>query len=226
MSSLKEDLERVEMTAHISSKHVGLTIALIGVLITFCAAMVTSEQNELTRTMTEQTQAHSDYSGASTKFRGVMIELEKLRHESSLGSTEAGPLPELKRFLRLSLDYSREREFAKTWVDMYQPAVEAHFNAAEGYHNAQLVAEIGLVVASLAIMLSSRAAWGVWAAFQPWIVKVEQFGLLTHAAMTESVSLCTRMRADRVSGTGIGDSRPPTARGACFSASIKVLHPE
>src|SRR6516165_12492124 len=108
MSSLKEDLERVEMTAHISSKHVGLTIALIGVLIAFCAAMVTSEQNELTRTMTEQTQAHSDYSGASTKFRGVMIELEKLRHESSIGSTEAGPLPELKRFLRLSLDYSGE----------------------------------------------------------------------------------------------------------------------
>ena len=159
MSSLKEELERAEMTAHISSKQLGLTIALIGVLIAFCAAMVSSEQNELTRTMTEQTQAHSDYSGASTKFRSVMIELEKLHSQSSPGSTEGGPLPELERFLRLSLDYSRERDFAKTWVDMYQPAVEAHFDAAQGYHNAQLVAEIGLVVASLAVMLSSRRAW-------------------------------------------------------------------
>ena len=159
MSSLEEKLERAEKVAQISSKHVGLTIALIGVLIAICAARVISEQNELTRTMTEQIQAHSDYSGASGKFRSVMIELEKLRYESSPESTEAGPPPELERFLRLSLDYSQERDFAKRWDDTYQPAVEAHFDAAEGYHNAQLVAEIGLVVASLAVLLSSRRAW-------------------------------------------------------------------
>jgi hypothetical protein len=159
MSSLEEKLERAESAAHISSKHIGVTIALIGVLIAFCAAMVSSEQNELTRTMTEQTQANSDFSGASTKFRMVMNELEKLRNQSSLGSTGAGLLPELKRFLRLSLDYSRERDLAKTWVDTYQPAIEAHFDAAEGYDNAQLVAEIALVVASLAILLSNRSAW-------------------------------------------------------------------
>jgi uncharacterized protein DUF4337 len=159
MSSLREKLERAEITAHISSKHVGLTIALIGVLIAFCAAMVSSEQNELTRTMTEQTQANSDYSGASTKFRIVMVELEKLRNESPLGGRDAGTLPELKRFLRLSLDYSRERDFAKAWVDTYQPAVKAHFDAAQGHDNAQLFAEIGIVVASLAILLSNRLAW-------------------------------------------------------------------
>ena len=158
MSSFQEKLERTEHIA-VSSKHIGLTIALIGVLIAFCAAMVGSEQNQLTRTMTEQTQANSDYTGASTKFRIVMVELEKLRHESSLRSTEAGPPLELKRFLRLSLDYSRERDFAKTWADTYQPAVEAHFDAAQGYDNAQLFAEIGIVVASLAILLSNRTAW-------------------------------------------------------------------
>jgi hypothetical protein len=159
MSSLQEKLERAESAAHVSSKHIGVTIALIGVLIAFCAAMVSSEQNELTRTMTEQTQANSDFSGASTKFRMVMNELEKLRDQSSLRSTVAGPLLELKRFLRLSLDYSRERDFSKTWVETYQPAIEAHFDAAAGYENAQLVAEIALVVASLAILLSNRSAW-------------------------------------------------------------------
>jgi hypothetical protein len=159
MSSLQEKLEQAESAGQVRSKHIGVTIALIGVLIAFCAAMVSSEQTELTRTMTEQTQANSDFSGASTKFRLVMNELEKLRDQSSLGSTGAGPLPELRRFLRLSLDYSRERDFAKTWVDRYQPAIEAHFVAAEGYDNAQLVAEIALVVASLAVLLSNRPAW-------------------------------------------------------------------
>lgn len=159
MSSLQEKLERAESAVHVSNKHIGVTIALIGVLIAFCAAMVSSEQNELTRTMTEQTQANSDFSGASTKFRMVMNELEKLRSQSSLGSAGAGLLPEVKRFLRLSLDYSRERDFAKTWVDTYQPAIEAHFDAAQGYDNAQLFAEIGIVVASLAILLSNRSAW-------------------------------------------------------------------
>jgi Domain of unknown function (DUF4337) len=159
MSSVGEKLERAKSIA-VSSKHIGLTIALIGVLIAFCAAMVGSEQNRLTRTMTEQTQAHSDYSGASTKFRVVMDDLEKLRIQSSPESmTAAAQLQELKRFLRLHLDYSRERDSAKRWADTYQPAIEAHFDAAEGYDNAQLFAEIGIVVASLAVLLSNRTAW-------------------------------------------------------------------
>jgi len=159
VSSFQEKLERAETTAHVSTKHVGLTIALIGVLIALCASMAGSEHNELTRTMTEQTQANSDYSGSSTKFRMVMVELEKLRHEASLGSLDAGFVPELKRLLRLHLDYSRERDFAKDCVDSFQPAVEAHFDATQGYDHAQLFAEIGIVVASLAVLLSNRTAW-------------------------------------------------------------------
>lgn len=159
MSSLQEKLERAEINAHVCTKHVGLTIALIGVLIALCASMAGSEHNELTRTMTEQTQANSDYSGSSTKFRMVMVELEKLRHEASLGKLDAGFVPELKRLLRLYLDYSNERDFAKHWVDSYQPAVEAHFDATRGYDYAQLFAEIGIVIASLAVLLSNRTAW-------------------------------------------------------------------
>jgi len=157
MSSLQEKLERAESAVHISSKRIGVTIALIGALIAFCAAMVTSEQNKLTRTMTEQTQANSDFTAASTKFRSVMNELGNLHIQSSPESTAAAP--ELRRFFRLSLDYRRERDFAKTWVDTYQPAIDAHFDAADGYENAQLFAEIALVVASLAILLSNRSAW-------------------------------------------------------------------
>jgi hypothetical protein len=174
MSEAHEDLERAEHAAHggghghSGNKLIGLTMALIGVLIAFCAAMVGSERNELTRTMIEQTQAHSDYTGASTKFRLVMMELEKERLSPavSAGSDSANPETQLahsvlERFIRLYSDYSKERSFTKAWSDSFQPAIKAHFDAAEGYEHAQLIAEIGIVVASLAVLLSNKPAWYV-----------------------------------------------------------------
>ena len=176
-----EALERAEHTSHSGKSHtgdqhssgrlIGLTMGLIAVLIAFCAAMVGSERNELIRTMIEQTQAHSDYSAASTKFRLIMIEAEKQR--GALGGdtevastpapqTEPAPAtvtPFLRRLLRLYQDYASERMLSKTWSDEYQPLVDAHFEAAEGYERAQLVAEIGIVLASLAVLLTSRTAW-------------------------------------------------------------------
>src|SRR5438270_8606721 len=85
MGGAHEKLERAEHASHGDGHHggsnklFGVTMALIGVLIAFCAAMVGSERNELTRAMIEQTQAHSDYTSASTKFRLIMLELEKQR---------------------------------------------------------------------------------------------------------------------------------------------------
>lgn len=45
------------------------------------------------------------------------------------------------------------------WADSYQPLIDAHFAAAEGFERAQLIAEIGIVLASLAVLQSSRPAW-------------------------------------------------------------------
>ena len=178
--SAHQTLEHAEHTAHASGGHdhapagggghaakqgklIGLTMALIGVLIAFCAAMVGSERNELTRTMIEQTQAHSDYSSASTKFRLIMLELEKQRGAQSAGptlavSTDANSTV-LRRFLRLYSDYAKERSFSKEWADSYSPLVQAHFEGAEGYEHGQLIAEIGIVLASLGVLLGSRPAW-------------------------------------------------------------------
>jgi hypothetical protein len=171
MSGAHEQLERAEHAAHSGShgeghnhpgKLIGLTMALIGVLIAFCAAMVGSERNELTRTMIEQTQAHADYTSASTKFRLVMIELEKQRVSPAVtaaaGANEAARSV-LERLLRLYTDYTKERSYSKAWADSFKPIIDAHFDAAEGYEHAQLIAEIGIVVASLAVLLASRPAW-------------------------------------------------------------------
>jgi hypothetical protein len=48
---------------------------------------------------------------------------------------------------------------AKEDADAYDLAIEAHHSAAEGYELAQLCAEVGVVVASIALLLSSRAVW-------------------------------------------------------------------
>ncbi len=177
--SAHQTLEHAEHTAHaagggehghepsggkvrVSGKLIGLTMALIGVLIAFCAALVGAERNELTRTMIEQTQAHSDYSSASTKFRLIMLELEKQRGllvANPALAAEGADQTVLRRFLRLYGDYAQERALSKGWSDSYSPLVQAHFEGAEGYEHGQLIAEIGIVLASLGVLLGSRSAW-------------------------------------------------------------------
>ena len=166
MSGAHEKLEHAEHASHAGghgkghARLFGVTMALMGVLIAFSSALVGSERNELTRTMIEQTQAHADWTAASTKFRLIMIELEKQRARVL---TQQPTAPEsgspVARFIELAGDYGNERKISKAWSDSYIPIVEAHFGAAEGYEHAQLIAEIGIVLASLGVLLSSRPAW-------------------------------------------------------------------
>ena len=118
MSEAMEALERAEHASHAAhggdhgkapAKLIGLTMALIGVLIAFCAAMVGGERNELTRTMIEQTQANSDASSASIKFRLIMLELEKQRGTTAAATGAASSV--LPRFIALYGDYAKERKF-------------------------------------------------------------------------------------------------------------------
>jgi hypothetical protein len=165
MSGAHQKLEHAEHAAHHGNhegggnKLFGVTMALIGVLIAMSAAMVGSERNELTRAMIEQTQAHSDFTGASTKFRLIMIELEKQRARVAAARDAPGGWSPVERFIELAADYTEERNLSKSWADSYGPVVEAHFEAAEGYEKGQLIAEIGIVLASLAVLLASRSAW-------------------------------------------------------------------
>src|SRR5215468_10467229 len=116
MSGAHQNMEHAEHAAHSGhhgsqNKLFGVTMALTGVLIAFCSAMVGSERNELTRTMIEQTQAHSDYTAASTKLRLVLMEIEKLRPESDRSRTSSASSPG-PRFIELADDYKKERNLA------------------------------------------------------------------------------------------------------------------
>ena len=196
MPGAHETLEHAEHAGHDPSHHgvggsskiFGVTMALIAVLIAFCAAMVGSERNELTRAMIEQTQAHSDYTSASTKFRLIMLELEKLRPGAAAAAGTAPLDAVVERFLELYDDYSKERGLSKNWADSYHPLVEAHFEAAEGYEKAQLVSEIAIVLASLAVLLSNKPAWMISLVLA--VVSVIQIGrtyLLTKHSVNETL---------------------------------------
>ena len=150
-----EHNEQIEHSGHSGNRMIGLTMGLIGVLIALCAAMVGGERNETSRVMIEQTQDTADATSASTKFRIVMLDIEHLRAEPAASV----PQPVRERFVRLYSDYSKEREITAAWAAAYQPLVDAHFDAAEMFEHAQLVAEIAIVFASLAVLLSNRPAW-------------------------------------------------------------------
>ena len=164
MPGAHQELDHAEHVSHAgehgsNNKLFGMTMALTGVLIAFCAAMVGSERNELIKAMVKQTQANSYYTAASTKFRLVLLELEKQHARVSSARDTPGAWSPVQRFVELASDYSAERSLSKQWADSYEALVEAHFGAAEGYEHAQLIAEIAIVLASLAVLLSNRLPW-------------------------------------------------------------------
>lgn len=157
-----ENLERAEHTAHSgghAAKHIGVTMALLGVLIAFAAAMVGSQRQELVTSLMDQSWAHSSYTAAATKFRIIMVELQKMRGATQPATSAESASPALKTFLHLYSIYADERKLAQVWDDSCEALIDAHFDAAEGYEHAQLIAEVAIIIASLAVLMSSRAAW-------------------------------------------------------------------
>jgi hypothetical protein len=61
--------------------------------------------------------------------------------------------------------YEHDVREAKEDAECYDGKIKAHSAAAEGYERAQLCAEIGIVVASVALLLASRSVWFVSLAF-------------------------------------------------------------
>ena len=157
-----ESLEHAEHAAHSgghTAKHVGVTMGLLGVLIAFAAAMVGSQRQELVTSLMDQSWAHSSYTAAATKFRIVMVELQKMRGTSQPATSAENASPAVKSSLRLYANYAEERKLAETWDDSCEALIDAHFDAAEGYEHAQLIAEVAIIIASLAMLMTSRAAW-------------------------------------------------------------------
>jgi len=201
--SIHELTEQIEHVAHqghdashkSSGKSIGITMAILGVMLAFSAAMVGSQRTELVKTMVLQSNKWGLYQAETTKFRVIEADLEMLKsltptkaeianlREKRRASGKADdedtaeikeliasatedmaqlvtPDPsEVTRFKKIAQEYARDVKEAKEDAEAYDGAIEVHQQGAEWYEWAQLAAEVGIVVASIALLLASRVIW-------------------------------------------------------------------
>jgi len=198
-------------------------MGLIGVLIAFCAALVGSTRNDLTKTLVLQAQAHSDYDAASTKLRVVMMEVENQRQYAGT-SAATTPNPHraiLKRFIQLYLDYAKEKSLSKAWADGYTPLIGALFESTEGYERAQLIAEVAVVIASLALLMGSRVAWVL-----SLIVMTACAGQLTLTHIESSRSIGAAEAAVEKAADAYHELRKAHSKGDPDAETVAFLDPD
>jgi hypothetical protein len=211
MSEATELLEHMEHAAHSGGGHggghggpgkgIGITMAMLGVMLAFCAAMVGSARTDLIKATVEQSNKWSIYQGESTKFRIMESDVEMLRaltpskaelkhFEERLatvkragGKSDDEDTSELKeaihvatteladvltpdkededRLIAIGATYKRDMAEAREDAEAYDGVIEAHHESAEWFERAQLCAEIGIVIASIALLMASRGVWAV-----------------------------------------------------------------
>jgi hypothetical protein len=206
--SIHELTEKIEHVAHHghdsphkggSSKSIGITMAMLGVMLAFSAAMVGAQRTELVKTMVLQANKWGLYQAETTKFRVIEADREMLKSltptktevakmEATLrekrqasGKADDEDTAEIKdliasatedmaqlvtpdpadvaHFKKLAREYARDVKEAKEDAEAYDGAIEAHQQSAEWYEWAQLAAEVGIVVASIALLLANRLIW-------------------------------------------------------------------
>ncbi len=197
-----EDMERVTHADHRHGasggigKSVGITMAMLGVLLALSSALVGGQRTELIATMVEQASAGTKFQALSTKYRVLLAQLQQLHSllpdperfkqwdeesrklQGQISSADLGRISRIIRFenaknlgaeiptkddllqfvTRISA-LEKEQEAAREWTESFNSAIAAHSRAAEHYEWSQLSSEIGIVIASIALLFSNRKAW-------------------------------------------------------------------
>jgi hypothetical protein len=180
---------------------IGITVALLGVLMALCSAQVGAARTELIATMVEEGAAKNRSQAVSNKYRALSAQLQSLhaampnpdiidkkngqfktllaevKNADTMHGIRATELQtdkvlntvtpteeDVVRFLGLTDRVREESKAAKVWADSYHDAVAVHANTAEHFEIATLAAEIGIVIASVGLLLSKkeRFARGLW----------------------------------------------------------------
>jgi hypothetical protein len=139
----------------LNNKIVGLSIGILAVIVAVTAALGSSQRDKMTQAMIRQSQAIAKEASGSAKLRSVLIELERL---SSLPKEKRSDR-ELRDQLSFYSDYLAERNISKEWAESMDPSIEIHLEATEDYDTAQLLAEMGIAIASLSMLIHSRKVW-------------------------------------------------------------------
>ncbi len=177
------------------ARHIGLTMAILGVMLAVCSALVGAERTELIKSMVEQADAFNEYQAQATKYRVLVGGLQQLyaqtpsRHltDEAMARLDQVPVPpeqqgaaaiqkaafkemaqllqprksEIEGFMSTIERYRGERASSKAWAQSYDDEVRAHFEGSEQFEKAQLLAEIGIVIASIGLLLANRKFWYV-----------------------------------------------------------------
>jgi len=171
---LKDSLEQSEHIAHAAHEHeegghgdpkqrlgtfIGITMAVLGVLLAFCAAKVGGERTELVQALVEQSNAHAQYHAQDVKHRVAVIALQQL-HATAFGTAPDTLNKSDVLAMAGTVDrYLKESNLAKDWSASFDPSVLAHVHAQESYETAQLGSEVGIVLASVALLMRRKALW-------------------------------------------------------------------
>lgn len=175
MAGAHEALEHAEHMAHAGhegGEHksklgtwVGLTMGILGVLLALTAAKVGGERTELVESMVAQQNANSRYQSQDVKHRMAVLALSQV-HATIPGAGEAAApgarAPNKKDVVDLARTvqrYLHESQLAKAWLESYDPEINAHIEAQEHYETGQLLAEIGIVLASIALLTHKKLPW-------------------------------------------------------------------
>jgi hypothetical protein len=144
-----------ETESLLNNKLVGLSIGILAVIVAVTASLGSAQRDKMTQSMIKQSQATSKEASGSAKLRSVLIELERL---SSIPK-ENRPERELRAQLRFYSDYLGERNISKEWAESMDPSIENHLHATHDFDASQLLAEMGIAIASLAMLIHSRKIW-------------------------------------------------------------------
>jgi hypothetical protein len=171
MDGAQEVAEHIEHAAHHKSgpdPHkrlgtlIGITMAMLGVLLAVAAAKVGGERTELIEAMVDQQNAHAKYQAQDIKHRMAVLNLGQthaLLPPPGATTANAPAKSDIIFMAQTVSRYLKESELAREWVESYEPMIKAHVEAQERYEMGQLLAEIGIVIASIALLLHRKSAW-------------------------------------------------------------------
>ena len=181
MSGATERLEHMQHAAHADqhghgggedhdqshsrfSTYTGITMAILGVILAFASAKVGGERTLLVKTMVEQEDAHLRYVTQDLKHRIAVISLRQLRATLPVitNAGQAAATVDRKEMVALANTvqrYYNESQACVVWADSYTPAILAHEEGQEYYEWGMLLSEIGIVIASVSLLLRRRSAW-------------------------------------------------------------------
>ncbi len=177
-------------------KYIGMTMAILGVMLALTSALLGGARNKLIATMVEQTSTAARYQAISMKHRSLMSQLQQLHamlpsdpadfdktqkeidrvtngadeldatmiainrlETDKILNTVTPSAGDVLRFVELVHDYAEEKEKAERWTESYEGLIHVYEEGSEHFEWGQLCAEFGIVLASIALLIHSRAAW-------------------------------------------------------------------